>query len=125
MTRGLELQASRDLDDGLLRVTYAWLDSRAPTLTLLSKYVLDYTTHALGAQAATVLPGGIAAALRADRRVRSDGQRYTMADARASRRAGPLTVFVEGANLLAERYTEIAGVAMPGRSAMAGAAFRR
>jgi hypothetical protein len=106
-------------------VTYAALGSDAPALTLLSKYVLDYTRHALGAQAAYTLPGRIETALRADWRDRSDGQRYTLVDARVSRRAGVLTLFVEGANLLAERYTEIAGVAMPGRSAMAGAAVRR
>jgi iron complex outermembrane receptor protein len=123
-THGVEVTIARELARGTGRVTYAWVDSSAPRLTLLSKYVLDYTRHAVGAQAAWELPAQFALSARADHRRRSDRQRYTLVDARLSKRAGRATLFVEGSNLLDETYTEIAGVAMPGRAAMAGVTIR-
>lgn len=123
-TAGVELEAARAFTRGSIGVSYAALDTSAPSLALLSKYVLDYTRHAIGARAA-LDAAGLSLSLRIDHRRRSDAQRYTLADARVGRRVGAFVLFVEGANLLAERYTEIAGVAMPGRSAMAGATLRR
>lgn len=123
-TRGLETRAERRMVSGFARVTYAWIDSSAPSLALLSKYVLDYTRHAIGAQLALPLPGRVDLSLHVNRRLRSDRQRYTLVDARAGRRIGIATVFVEGSNLLDEEYREIAGVQMPGRSAMAGLTLR-
>lgn len=123
-TRGIELTVSRDVGTGFVRGSYAWLDSRAPALALLSKYVLDYTRHAAGLQAGWLLPRQIGLFARADHRRRSDGQRYTLVDARVSRPIKRFTLFVDGSNLLDETYTEIAGVAMPGRSAMAGVTVR-
>jgi outer membrane receptor protein involved in Fe transport len=90
----------------------------------LSKYVLDYTRHAIGAQAAIELPARYNVSARADYRRRSDLQRYTLIDARVSKRIKRAMLFVEGSNLLDETYTEIAGVAMPGRAAMAGVTVR-
>ena len=124
-TRGGDLLLTRAFaGGGFVRVSYALADSRAPELALLSKYVLDYTRHAAGAQVALPLPGRMEISLRADGRVRSDDQKYTLIDARISHRTKVVTVFVEGANLLAERYTEISGVEMPGRSTMAGLTIR-
>lgn len=123
-THGTELTLSRQIGPGFVRATYAWVASDAPALSLLSKYVLDYTRHAVGAQALVRGPAAVDISLRADRRLRSDGQRYTLVDARVSRRFQRVTLFIEGSNLLDETYTEIAGVAMPGRSAMTGVAVR-
>ena len=124
-TQGLEVLVTRAMAGGFARVSYALTDSEAPSLALLSKYVLDYTKHALGAQIAVPLPARFEVSARADRRIRSDRQKYTLIDARLSHRVRAASLFVEGANLLAERYTEISGVEMPGRSAMAGVTVRR
>jgi iron complex outermembrane receptor protein len=123
-TQGIELAASREFEGGFVRATGSWIDSRAPALTLLSKYVLDYTRQAFGAQMGFMLPTDAGLFARIDYRRRSDGQRYTLIDARVSKRVRRVTLFVDGSNLLDETYTEIAGVAMPGRSAMAGATVR-
>ena len=123
-THGAELAVSREIGGGVARATYAYVDSRAPKLTLLSKYILDYTRHAVGAHIAWLLPSDIGISARADYRRRSDLQRYTLVDARVSKRVKRATLFVEGANLLDETYAEIAGVPMPGRSAMAGVTIR-
>ncbi|MDQ3069744.1 MAG: TonB-dependent receptor [Acidobacteriota bacterium] len=123
-TIGVEWSGRRAIGGGFAGASYAWLRSEAPALRLLSKYVLDYTRHAVGAHAALPLPAKFDLSARADRRIRSDGQRYTLVNARIARRAGHATIFVEGANLLDERYTEIAGVAMAGRSLSAGLTVR-
>ncbi|MEX2271388.1 MAG: TonB-dependent receptor [Vicinamibacterales bacterium] len=123
-THGAELMVGREFGGGFARLTYAWTDSSAPALTLLSKYVLDYTRHAFGAQIAAELPARLQLSLRADHRLRSDRQTYTLVDARLARRLNRVTIFLEGANLIDETYTEIAGVAMPGQSAMAGVTIR-
>ena len=123
-THGIELAIGREIGNATGRITYAWVDSSAPRLTLLSKYVLDYTQHAIGAQIAHDLPSQFAISARADYRRRSDRQRYTLVDARVSKRIGRAALFLEGSNLLDETYTEIAGVAMPGRAAMAGVTIR-
>lgn len=123
-THGAEVMVARAFRGAFARATYAWTDSSAPALTLLSKYVLDYTRHAFGAHIGAALPARLHLSFRADRRVRSDRQKYTLLDARLARRVGRVTLFVEGANLLDDTYTEIAGVVMPGRSVMAGATVR-
>jgi iron complex outermembrane receptor protein len=123
-THGAEVMVARAFRGAFARATYAWTGSSAPALTLLSKYVLDYTRHAFGAQIAADLPAQLQLSLRADRRLRSDRQKYTLVEARIARRIKRITIFVEGANLLDDTYREIAGVAMPGRSAMAGITVR-
>lgn len=123
-TSGFDLHGTRHFARGFARVTYALLDTDAPSHTLLSKYVLDYTRHAIGAQAVADLGRGISLAVRVDHRRRSDAQRYTLADVKTSARFGRALVFIEGFNLLDEDYTEVAGVAMPGRSAAVGISVR-
>lgn len=119
-TQGAELQLTRRFGRGLARVSYSALDVSAPSLALLSKYVLDYTRQGVAAFGALDLGRGVNGSLRLDHRRRSDGQRYTLADARLSARVGRLRLFIEGTNLLDEAYQEVAGVAMPGRAGVVG-----
>jgi iron complex outermembrane receptor protein len=116
-TPGLELSARRQLGPGaMLDAQYAFLDSRAPALDLLSKYVLDYARHRVtGAVIAS--PGGrVTIGTRISHTARVDGRGYTLLDARVGRRVGPFTIAADVRNLLDEDYQEIAGVEMPGRN---------
>lgn len=119
-TQGAELQLTRRFGRGLARVSYTALDVSAPSLALLSKYVLDYTRHGVAAFGAVDFGSGVHGSLRVDHRRRSDGQRYSLADARLTARVGRLQLFIEGTNLLDEEYQEVAGVAMPGRAGVVG-----
>lgn len=124
-TRGLEVAAARRWQDGLVKLSYTALDVDAPTLSLLSKYVLEYARHSLALSAAA--PLGVAdlrASVTADHRQRLDGQRYTLVGAQLSRVFSRATVFVAASNLLNETYREVAGVDMPGRWFTVGIAVR-
>jgi len=125
-TRGLELSASRRWNAAIVRVAYTALDVNAPSLTLLSKYVLEYARQSFVASAAAPLGGsGLSFSATADYRNRLDGQRYTLVDARLSRAwTRRATAYVDASNLLGVDYHEIAGVTMPGRWVAVGIAVR-
>jgi vitamin B12 transporter len=108
----------------LLRAHYAGLRVDAPSLTQLSKYVLEYARHSVGI--ATALPpvAGVRTAITADYRSRVDGQQYWLVGGRLSRSMNRLEAFVEGSNLLNESYREVAGVPMPGRWMSVGVRIR-
>lgn len=118
-TRGIEASATRRVNSTVLRAAYTLLDVDAPTLTTLSKYVLEYARHSLVVSAAGPLGArGVHASATADFRNRLDGQRYTLVDARLSyapRAWKRVSAYVDASNLLDANYHEVLGVAMPGR----------
>ena len=124
-THGLELAARRPLGTHAdLGLQYAWLDTRAPGLDLLSKYVLDFARHSV-ALTATADAAGATAGTRLDWKRRADGRSYWLLDARVGRAVGPAKLYVEGTNLLDAEYQEVRGVAMPGRALFGGVELRR
>ncbi|MEO7192657.1 MAG: TonB-dependent receptor [Vicinamibacterales bacterium] len=114
-TTGFEAVLARQWGSTLLRLMYAGLTIDAPTLTLQSKYLLEYARHQSGGSLVVPLGGGLRAAINVDHRHRLDGQSYDLVGARVSRAFGRTNVFVDGTNLLAEKYHEVLGVTMPGR----------
>jgi iron complex outermembrane receptor protein len=96
----------------------------APSLTLLSKYVLEFARHQSGVSLAVPLAAGVRTALTLDHRHRLDGQQYVLGSLRLSRRIGRGDVFLDIRNLLNERYREIPGVDLPGRWTTVGFSLR-
>jgi iron complex outermembrane receptor protein len=124
-TRGIEIAASRRFDGGLARVAYTKLDVDAPSLGLLSKYVLEYARDSFAASAAVpVARTGVTLSANADMRRRLDGQKYALLGARVAHSSRHATIFVDGSNLLDREYHEVLGVAMPGRWISAGIILR-
>jgi len=124
-TRGLELSATRRWKGATMRGAYTALDVDAPTLSLLSKYVLEYARHSLvGSLSVPFGDSGFQVSSTADYRRRLDGQRYTLIDARISRKWTHVTAYVDASNLLNEDYREVAGVVMPGRWMTVGVTVR-
>ena len=123
-TPGFELTARRRVGEGRAELQYAWLDTRADGLDLLSKYVLDFARHRVAGALATPIGSLTTAGVRVGYTRRVDGRAYLLADVRLARRIGAVEIFADGRNLLGERYQEIAGVDMPGRSARVGLRWR-
>lgn len=124
-TRGLELSATRHWQAATMRAAYTALNVDAPTLSLMSKYVLEYARHSLAASVAVPLgDSGFHVSSTADYRSRLDGQRYTLLDARVSRIWPHVTAYVDASNLLNADYHEVLGVVMPGRWFTAGVTIR-
>jgi iron complex outermembrane receptor protein len=123
-TTGVEVSAARRWPRAFLRVSYARLDVDAPSLDLLSKYVLEYATDQATTSISIPIAGGLRAAFNADYRKRLDGQSYALIGARVSRTVRHAELFLDGSNLANETYHEIAGVAMPGRWVTAGVTLR-
>lgn len=121
---GLEASVMRRWTHALVRVYYAGLSLDAPSLDMESRYVLEYARHQTGGSVVVPVGGGVRVAVNLDHRVRRDGQVYGLVGARVSRTFGRLDLFVDGSNLLNETYTEIAGVAMPGRWISGGITIR-
>lgn len=125
-TRGIEASVQRVLGEGArVSAEYAFTDVDPESLTLLSKYTLDYARHAFVVGASAPLPWRLAAGARLDARQRTDRDAYLLVDLRLSRPVGSLVVFVDGTNLLDVRYQEIRGVNMPGRWFSAGLQWRK
>ena len=119
-TRGFEASADRRWRASVVRIYYSLLDVDAPTLDVLSKYVLEYARHQAGGSISVPLGEGFRMAVNVDHRDRLDGQSYQLVSARFSRQMRQFNVFVDGTNLLNESYHEVLGVAMPGRWITAG-----
>ena len=116
-TRGVELSARRALGaQAQAEMQYTFLDSRVPSLDLLSKYVLDLARHRLAASVTTGI-GPLSLGARLGHTRRLDGREYTLVDARVSRQFGAFRLGADVRNLLGEAYQEVAGVDMPGRNA--------
>ena len=116
-TRGIELTARRRIGEaGLADIQYVALDSDAPDLGLLSKYVLDYARHKVATSVTSPVGAGFTAGARLGYTKRVDGREYTLVDARVGRTFGAFSFALDLRNLLDEDYQEIVGVDMPGRS---------
>ena len=122
-TRGVELGVTRRLGAALWAVRYTGLHAEAPTLALLSKYVLDYAPHALSLSGATTwrrldLGSHVTYARRAD------GREYWVADLRVAHPVGRAEVYADVANAFDQAYQEVKGVDMPGRWVKVGLRLR-
>jgi iron complex outermembrane receptor protein len=123
-TAGIEVSAVRRWRAVLVRLSYAGQRVEAPSLDLLSKYVLEYARHSGSGSVSAPVGAGARLALSLDHRRRIDGQRYTLGGLRLSRVFGRSDVFLDVSNLFDEVYREIAGVEMPGRWMTAGVTIR-
>lgn len=123
-TTGVEFAVTRRWTDAYVRVAYTGLSVDAPTLTLLSKYVLEYARHSMAVTAGGALGGGVRLAVTLDRRSRYSGDSYVLGSTRLSYDLPRGLVFLDVSNLFDETYQEIAGVAMPGRWISAGVTVR-
>lgn len=121
-TTGAEVSLRRTFAHGAFaQVGYTGLVVKAPEITQMSKYVLDYTPRSLAAAGLVPLPGGIHLAPRVEvrRRVRTTGTSdYMLLDTRVSRRFGTYELAVDGTNLFDVEYQEVTGVPMPGAAVM-------
>lgn len=126
-TTGVDVGGQRSFGGekgALLGVQYVWLRSNPEGLDLLSKYLLEYSRHALVGSGSVVLPFGVSWGQRVEYRARYDGQTYWLAETRLSRRVGRLELYVEATNLLNQSYQEIAGVTGSPRWIRAGVSVR-
>lgn len=116
-TKGLELSVTHLLrSGGQAQLQYVLLDSSAPSLDLLSKYVLDYAKHRATASAVGEVGAKFSLGASASFTHRADGRDYLLVDARVSRQFGSFSLMADVRNLLDEDYQEVVGVDMPGRS---------
>jgi iron complex outermembrane receptor protein len=122
-TRGVELGLSRRVSSGLLTLRYTGQHADAPTLALLSKYVLDYAPHALSVAGATTWRrldlGSHVTYTR-----RADGRDYAVADLRVAYPFGRAEIYADVANAFDQAYQEVRGVDMPGRWLKVGLRLR-
>jgi iron complex outermembrane receptor protein len=123
-TTGIEASLSRSWNGAVVRLLAASLDVDAPTLDLLSKYVLEYARHSVGASIGAPVGGGLRAAGTIDHRRRFGAEAYTLVGLRVSREIARGSIFVDVSNLLDVEYVEIPGVAMPGRWLTVGVTIR-
>ncbi len=122
-TTGAEVSVRRTFANGAFaQAGYTGLVVKAPEITQLSKYVLDYTPRSLAAAGLLTLGAGIRLAPRieARRRVQTTGtSNYLLLDTRVSRRFGETyELAVDGTNLFDVEYQEVVGVPMPGAAVM-------
>jgi iron complex outermembrane receptor protein len=126
-TRGVEASVSRRAGPAYMRAYYTGLSVDAPSVALLSKYVLEYARHQAGGSLSVPIGGGARFALNVDFRNRLVAQtwsRYTLVSTRVSRAFKRADVYLDASNLLNTNYQEIAGVAMPGRWVSVGVTVR-
>lgn len=126
-TNGIELGMQRAVGGStgtLLGLQYTWLDSDPQGLDLLSKYLLEYTRHAVVGSGSVALPLGLSWGQRLEYRARYDGQRYWLAEARVARRVKRVELYIEGTNLFNQAFQEIAGVVAAPRWIKGGIAVR-
>jgi outer membrane cobalamin receptor len=121
---GFEASVTRRWASGLVRLSYAGLEVVAPDLTLESRYVLEYAPHQTGVSVAVPIVLGARLALNLDHRIRRDGQNYALVGTRVSRTFRRVDLFLDASNLFDETYTEVKGVAMPGRWVSGGVTIR-
>ena len=91
------------------RAEYTWIQSAAPSLTQLSKYVADYAPHAFAGSVAVRIPSLAALGARADCKRKIDSRSYCGVDVRVSRSVGAMELFVEAANVFDVRYRKSRG----------------
>lgn len=114
--RGLETSLRRKVGPVEAQARYTWLESRAPSLALESKYALDFSRHAFGIDLRAKLPGGVLAAPAVEYRRKADGREWWLLDLRLTRAIGRFELYADGRNLTDAQRQEVLGVDMPGRS---------
>ncbi len=119
-TRGVETSLGRRLGRVEAQARYTWLESRAPSLALESKYALDFSRHAFGLDLRARLPGGFSAAPSVEYRRKADGREWWLLDLRLARAVGRFELYADGRNLTDAQRQELRGVDMPGRSFVLG-----
>ena len=124
-TKGVEAGVMRAWSRGFLRAEYTWLRSTAPSLAMLSKYVLDYAPRALAISGTFRAPGAVQVGARGDCKHRADGRSYCGVDTRVSRPFGRVEIYLDVSNVFDVRYQEITGVDTAPRWLAAGLRIRR
>ena len=119
-SQGLETALGRRFGAVFAQARYTWLESQAPTLSLQSKYALDFSRHAFGLDLRATLPGRLLAAPTLEYRRKADGREWWLLDLRLVRAIGRFELFADGRNLTDAQYQEVLGVDMPGRSLSLG-----
>ncbi len=123
--RGVEMGVQRHVGSaGRVQLRYTRLNANAGVVNFLSKYALDYARHSVTETWNMKLPKEWALGQQLSYRLRLDGRRYWLLDARLSKKIQNLVFFMEGANLLNSRYQEVLGVDMPGCWIKGGMEFR-
>lgn len=122
-TTGAEFSIRRTFGNGaFVQAGYTGLTVKAPAITQMSKYVLDYTPRSFAAAGLLPIGAGVRVAPRVEvrRRVRTTGTSdYMLLDARVSRPFGDVyELAIDGTNLFDVEYEEVAGVPMPGAAVM-------
>jgi iron complex outermembrane receptor protein len=87
---------------------------------LQSKYAFNYAVHSGVFSWTAMLPRHLAMRSRVGAVQRVGQAQYGVWDLSASRSMGRLRPYIQFGNLTSTRYEEIAGVAMAGRSVVAG-----
>jgi outer membrane cobalamin receptor len=122
-TRGIELGVTRRIGTALWALRYTGQHADAPTLALLSKYVLDYAPHALSLSGAATWRGlDLGSHVTYTRR--ADQREYWVADFRVAHPVGRAEVYADVANAFDQAYQEVKGVDMPGRWLKVGLRLR-
>jgi iron complex outermembrane receptor protein len=122
-TRGLELGLSRRAGPALWSVRYTGQHADAPTLSLLSKYVLDYAPRAFSLAGATTW-NRVDLGSHVTYTSRADGRDYWVAAVRVGRGFGRAEIYADVANAFDQQYQEVKGVDMPGRWVKVGLRLR-
>jgi iron complex outermembrane receptor protein len=122
-TRGIELGLSRRAGPTLWSVRYTGQHAEAPSLALLSKYVLDYAPTAVSLAGATTWRR-VDLGSHVTYTSRADGRDYWVADFRVGRAFGRAEIYGDVANAFDQSYQEVKGVVMPGRWVKVGLRLR-
>lgn len=106
-------------------LSYTYLDSRMDLGHIYKTiYSLAYARHQISTTISGILPLSMTATVNAVHKIKLDGKSHTLVDAKISRSFSPVTVFLQGTNLLNQTYEEIVDVPLPGRWLWAGIEFR-
>jgi len=118
---GVEASAGYRLHGSVLDLSYSALRGSAqPANDLQSRYAFNYPVHNATAGWTGMLPGRISARTRIGVMQRLGQTQYAVWDVYAARSAGHLRPFLQLTNLTNADYQEVAGVVMPGRTAIGG-----
>jgi outer membrane cobalamin receptor len=122
-TVGVEAGVSRRVAETTWGLRYTGQRASAPSLALLSKYVLDFAPHALSVTAATTWRR-VDIGSHVTYTQRHDGRDYWVADLRVARALGRAEIYADVANAFDADYQEVKGVDMPGRWVKVGLRLR-
>jgi vitamin B12 transporter len=106
-------------------LSYTYLDSRMDLGHIYRTiYSLAYPRHQISTTISGILPLSISGTASAIHKIKLDGKNYTLVDAKISRMFSPVTLFLQGTNLLNRTYEEIIDVPLPGRWLWVGVEYR-